>query len=673
MPAAPPPPILNKTEGTDSVIKSPRRRLGRIGVGVLLLALSAVALFLSGEDWNWARGPIGHFASARLHRSVAISGKLRVHLWSLNPTATIEQLTLGNPSWASVGQTAQVDRMVVQVRLLALMRGRLILSRLDLIRPVFDLHRDISGRSTWNFSNPEGKAAPFKMPAISRFVIESGRMKLIDDQRKLSIEATLEATESRGKSAPGFQLSGAGALNGKGFGLKIRGGPLLSVDPERPYPFSADIQSGATRVLAQGLVLKPFNLGGLSVDLTADGPDLEQLYDLTGVSFPNTPPYRLMAHLRRDGHVYRLDQLHGRVGDSDLAGAITVDGRGARPLLTADLITQKLDFDDLAALFGGAPSTRPGETVSPEERAIARALKADVRLLPDATLKVDRIRALDADIQYQAITVHDAVLPLTSARVHVRLDHGLLTADALRFGLPKGDISGRVRLDARGAVPITNVDLSVSNARLEQIIPIRAGNQPLRGSLRARIKLRGQGTSVHRAAANADGEVLVVVPNGEIRSAFAELLGIDLTRGLGLLLAGDEGVTPIRCAMVDFKASKGLLRADHLVFDTGPVLVDGHGTLDLAREWVDLQLQGHPKSLRLVRLKAPITIKGKILGPPKVSINTGSVLRQAGLAAVLSTAITPLGGLLPFLDAGFAKDAPCGALVAQPNRYRAPG
>lgn len=653
----------------------PRRRLRRALIwvgGVFFGLILVIGLILATLDWNKARGPIGRFASARMHRQVVLAGDLTVHPWSLNPSATVRNIRIGNPAWAGPGQTATVDRLDVQIKLLPLLRGQLILLRLEADRPVIFLRRDLQGRATWDFSGGEVKDRPLKLPPVRGFQVRDGRLTLIDDKRKLKLDASLNASERPGAASHGFELAGAGALNGNPFAIQVRGGALLNIDPRTPYPFDADIRSGATYVTAKGVIPKPFDLGQLQIDLTARGADLSALYDLTGVPFPNTPPYRLTGRLIRDERMYRIEGLTGRVGDSDLAGSVSVDAAQKRPFLKADLRSKSLDFDDLATVFGGAPSTKAGETASPEQIAMARTMKVERRLLPDATLKVDRIRALDADVRFRAASIHDAMLPLRAADVHVKLDRGLLTADQVTLDLPQGRISGSAQLDARPDVPVTSVDVRVSNARLEQLIPIKAGGQALTGGLVARIKLTGAGNSVHRAAANADGEVLLVVPGGEIRRAFAELLGINLTKGLGLLFAKDQQTTPIRCAVADFKAAKGVLSADHLVFDTGPVLGTGHGTVDLGRETVDFQIQGHPKSFRLVRLQAPINIKGPILGPPKVGIDTGRALGQGGIAALLASVASPLAVVLPFVDAGLAKDAACGSLIAEAGRQGAP-
>jgi len=654
---------------------APRRRTWRTAAawvgGVLGGVVAAILLFLLLADWNMLRGPISRYASERLHREVVIAGDLDVHPWSWSPSATVNGLRIGNPAWAGPGPMTQIDRLTVQIRLLPLLRGRVDLMQVRADRPDVRLKRDAQGRASWDFSDGTKKEEPLRLPPIRRFIISDGKLRLEDQRRGLTFNGTVSASETLGAANRGFQLAGDGALNRAPFRLRVTGGPLLNIDRARPYPFDADIRAGATHVIARGDVPRPFDLGDLRMNVTATGQDLEDLYDLTGVTLPNTPPYRLQARFVRDDLVYRFEGLKGRVGDSDLAGKLQVDASGERPKLDAQLTSRSLDFDDLAAVFGAAPKVGPGETASPQQAAVAREMIAEQRLFPDATLKVDRLRAMDADVTYRASAIRDAPIPLRSGSVKLNLDRGLLTAHDLAVELPRGRIAGVVRLNARGAAPVTDLDLRLSGARLEQLVPAMDGGTPLAGALVARVKLRGTGDSVHRAASTANGQAVVVVPGGEIRRAFAELLGVNVVKGLGLLLSKDQEKTEIRCAVADFRAVNGVLTADNIVFDTGPVLGTGRATVDLGRERIDLRVKGKPKKAQLIRVIAPVTVKGP-LSAPKFGVDTDKALAQGGIAVALGALATPLAAILPFVDPGLAKNAACGALVAEAAGKGAP-
>lgn len=645
-----------------------KKALGWTGAILGVIAL-AVAILIAIWDWNWFRGPLERMASARLHRQVTITGDLNADVWSWRPSATVDGVAIANPAWAGPGELGTIDRLRVRIRLVPLLWGKADIRVLAVERPNFALLSDATGRKNWDFSDGRVKA-PMNLPPIQRFLIKDGRLKYLDARRDVRFEGTINAREQLGADNRGFELLGRGTINGAPFRAEVVGGPLLNIERDKPYPFDAEIRSGRTFVTAKGAVPKPFDLGRFYMDTTARGPDLADLFPLTGVALPNTPPYSLRGRLVREELVWRINDLGGRVGDSDLSGKLSVDTAETRPFLRADLRSRSLDWDDLGAVFGAAPKAGPGETASPEQAVMARRMVAQQRLLPDTPLDVSRIRAMDADVTYRALSIRDTPIKLSSGSVRVQLDNGLLKAQPVRLDLPRGRVEGGVILNARNKVPHTDLDLRLSNSRIETIVPLSfQGGTPLSGPLVGRAKLAGSGNSVHAAFANADGEVTVVAPNGEIRKAIAELLGVNVIKGLGLLNKKD--MTPIRCGVANFQTRNGVMRADNIVLDTGPVLVKGAGTVDLRTERVDLTFRGHDKKFRLVRVLLPITAKGPIMAP-KLGVKPGAAIAQGGAAVTLGSLLSPLAAILPFVDPGLAKDANCAALIAEARADGAP-
>lgn len=627
-------------------------------------------------DWNWLRGPLGRYASAQMQREVAITGDLRVHPWSFSPKAEAYGVRIGQPAWAkdvdsAAGQMARVERIAVQIKILPLLRGDVILPFLALDKPDVRLLRDKDGKANWTFGARRSDK-PLKLPAIQRFVINDGKLRFDDRQRGALFVGTVSAQERAGDRGGRFVLEGNGTLNNSAFVAEVSGGPLLNISPSRPYPFDAQVRAGATRIVAHGQVTKPFDLGRFETQLTVSGADLNRLHDLTGLTLPNTPPYRVSGHLVRKGQRYDFEKLSGRVGDSDIAGDLFVLTGRERPYLEAELRSKRLDFDDLGSLVGAAPATGRGETASAGQKVEAAQRDATQRLLPDATLQTERVRAMDAKVSYRAETVNAPNLPLRKVSLEAVLDKGVLTLDPLAFTFSRGDLRGKVRLDARPATPRTDLDVRLTNARLEDFIPIQSEGKPaISGPVMARAKLSGVGNSVHRAASTADGEVTLVAPRGQIRQAFAELLGVNASKGLILLLSKSDKETPVRCAVADFAVKDGVMTTNHLVADTGVVLARGRGTINLATERMDFRIEGDSKKPRLVRLFIPITIRGPFLAP-KVGLEPGKAVGQGGIAAALGSIVNPIAALLPFVTAGEAKDADCAGLVSDARQQGAP-
>ncbi len=632
----------------------------KITAGVFLLVLAAILIFLALFDWNQLRGPAGRWASERWDREIVLAGDLEVDLFRWAPRAVINGLRVGPPAWAPGRDTAEIERLTISVKALPLLRGEVDMPEVRADRPRLVLLRDSQGRESWRLGDPDAGGAP-ELPLIRRFVVEDGRIDFRDEKRRLVLIGTIDSRESVAAGEPSaFRLDGRGTLNGNPLSLTVTGGPLINIAKDRPYRFQADLRGGATRLQADGSIVRPFDLGRFNADLKVSGPDLADLYYLTTLALPNTPPYRIEGRLSREERTWRFDDFSGRVGDSDLSGDLSVRTGGERPFLRADLVSRSLDVDDLFALVGAPPAT--AETASPEQKAQAQRLRSQGRILPDARLDVSRLRSMDAEVDFRATAVKANGLRVTAVRLGADLKDAVLRVEPLSFAFSSGRLSGSARIDGRRRVPRASVDLGLSGYPLANIIPARGGAPTLTGPLNARVQLAGTGASVREAAANASGRVRLTTQGGTMRQAFAELLGINVGKGLSLLLSKDPRQTPVRCAVADFRAANGVLRPTRFVIDTGVVRAVGSGTVSLKTERMNLEIDGESKKPRLLRVWAPITVEGP-LRSPKLGVKESEVAKQGALAALAGAVIHPLAALIPFLEPGGAEDVNCAALL----------
>jgi uncharacterized protein involved in outer membrane biogenesis len=640
------------------------RELAR-GMGIALLGLiigTAVGLYFF--DWNAHRDWVARIISAQIGREVRIDGSLKVKLFSWTPSATATGVTIANPDWDKEYAMGDIGRITASIRLWPLLRGETILPIVDIHRPNAYLVRMKDGRANWDFGGATGET---KIPVIERFRITNGQLQIEDRRRGLTFNGTVESDEALGeKGKRVFKLSGLGDLNRRPFTLEVQGAPLVNAEHDKPYAFNAQIKAGGTRVTAQGQMHRPLDFNSLQAAVTFAGPDLADLYYLTGLALPNTRPYRLVGQLTRDGAHYRFEKFNGTVGDSDLHGALSVDASGERVLLNADVASNVLSFDDLGPLLGAKPApvaTKVAAQVQSETGTSNNLATGGERLLPTAPLRIERVRQMDATVKYSAASIRSRDLPLRSASLTLKLDHGVLTLSPVTFGLQQGQINGDIKIDATKDVPYSAVDLRLTRARLEQFFT-KAGSEPIvSGTLAARVKLAGSGDTVAKAAGNADGSVTFVVPRGQIRNAYAELMGIDVPEGLIGLLSGSKDQAGVRCMVANFSAKNGTLTASNFVFDTDAVVAHGSGTVDLKTERVNMKLEGAPKEFRVMRVRAPITMGGT-LAHPSFGVDPSGAAVQTGAAVALGVFLSPLAAILPFVDPGLADDADCQGLLA---------
>src|SRR6202047_4526066 len=630
-------------------VGAPRAKKARLwsllGLVVLIVALLLALSFID------LKHPLERVASARSGRSVVIAGGLQRHLWSLTPVVTLNDLTVGNPPWESGPPMLRAKRLQLRVQLLSLLRGRVILQQVEMDEPVIYLHRDPSGRANWTFESKkptnEPAGPPARLPVVRNLLIQDGQLTVVDEILHLDVQATVHALEHATANDPkALHITGKGTVNKQPLTVEVLGGPLLTVDPGRPYPFALRIAAGQVHIESDGVVRKPFDLGQIGFVIRASGPDLADLYYLTQLAFPNTPPFQLQASIEREGSQVRVDPLAGRLGGSDLRGGLMIDISRKRPTVRGDVVSKQLRLRDLAESLGSKPKpagARPParrsmtaqEKPPRKPRAPPATVAPEARLFPDARLQVDRVRAMNAGVQITAVSIEAGSVPLDPVALHIKLEDGVLSLDPFEFQMPEGKLHGTVSIDARKSTPDTQLDLRVSDIQLAQFkgkTPDAA--PPLSGEVQARMLASGRGDSMHDFVADANGKVTFILPHGEINSAFAELTGINVAEGLGLLLKGGKDRAEIRCGVAQFGVEDGTMHVQDLIVDTENVRITGNGQIRLGPEELDLSLKGDPKKFRLTRLKAPVKIGGHLL-KPSIGIGAGKALTQGAIATAL--------------------------------------
>ncbi len=651
-------------------------------VGVSLAAVLALfVLILAVLDWkpDELRGPIARTLSAKLGRPVRLEKHLELQLLSLHPHAVINGIAIANPDWVGHGDLARVGRLELQLELLPLLRGAIVLPLLEVENADVNLIRDAAARANWRFGTPSGRSrsnTPTKLPLVRSFSLKGAHLDYADQTRKLKLTGELSASEG-GDGHAWARLKGKGEANGQPFTLAVTGQPLRNIRIDRPYILTFAVRGAGTGMNGRVTIANAFDLGSLQAEIDASGEDLADLYHITRLALPNTAPYSLTARVRRDGAKVQVDSLNGKVGSSDLRGTLTIDTANKRPLMLADIASRSLSLADIAPAFGtrvpGAKTAkappRAGKPVAARHPAVLKE-QAPELLFPDAPLDPQRIRGMDADVHYRANSIQANKVPLKQVAFRLRLDDGVLSVDPLAFTLTQGRLAGSVKMDASRAIPEVAADIRFSDMHLSQFHP-KNGPPPLDGIMVGRALLHGRGASVHAVVSTADGTVTAAVPHGEIRAAFAELTGIDVARGLGLLLARNQQNADVRCGVADFQALKGTLVAKSLVFDTRDVLVTGKGEIDLGTERLDLSLQGQPKKWHLVRVKSPIVLRGTLL-KPSIRVDAGKTLGQGSVAAGLATLLSPVAAVLAFIDPGLAKNADCSALLDEAKKSGVP-
>jgi len=647
-----------------------RKRRALIWVGsVFGIIVIAAVIFVATLDANKAKGYISAAVSKATGRQLTIGGDLQVDFgWISRLRAS--QIQFENASWSKYPQMTEVGLVDVQIDVWQLLsKFRLVLPSITVSQPKVILEKNADGAANWEFQAAPAVTEPAvpqkrtEFPIIEKVVIEDGTFLFNNQQTNTQLELKLTQAEAAGFLEEPVKLKVKGTYQKLPLSLSLDGGSYENLRSSKdPYPLKINVGVGKLKVNINGNLTEPLAMKGEDVTLDVQGDDMANLFPLIRLVFPSTPPYKLKGHLKHEGQVWSFSNFSGRVGDSDLSGTIRVDTEPKRPAMKADLISNLVDFKDLAGFIGGKPGSGSDETASDEQEKQAAATKEESdRIFPDQPYDLERLRAMDADVRLRAKRILAPNLPIDDLDAKLSLSDGVLKFNPTVFGVANGRIEIYSTFDGSKQPSKVNIDARLRQLDLKRFLKSEFAQKTI-GPIGGRIVLSGTGQSFRDIMATASGNTFVMMSGGEISELLVRLAGLNVARALGVLVRGDKPI-PIRCALLDLQATDGQMGVQTLVFDTANSIISGEGKIDLRDEKLDIMLTPVPKDFSPLSLRSYIRVNGTLKNisafPDPIKTGTDSLVAKIFNVFVMLV----LSPLQP-RDLGLAQDVDCDALMA---------
>jgi AsmA family protein len=648
-----------------------RKRHAFIWVGSIFGIIAiATAIFISTLDQNKAKKYISAGVSKATGRQLSINGDLKLDLgWISRVSAS--QIQFENAQWSKHPQMVEVGLVDVQIDLWQLLSEfRLVLPTVTISQPKVILEKNAEGSANWEFRAATAVTEPVvpeqrtEFPVIEKLIVKDGTFLFDDQETNNQLELKLTQAEAAGFLEEPVKLKAEGTYQKLPLTLSLDGGSYQNLrSSKQPYPLQINLGMGKVKAKIDGNLTDPLAMKGEDVTLDIQGDDMANLFPLIHLVFPSTPPYRLKGHLKHEGEVWSFSNFSGRVGGSDLSGTIRVDTEPKRPVMKADLVSNLLDFNDLAGFIGGTPGTASGETASEKEQQERAAVeKESDRIFPDQPYSLERLRAMDADVRLRAKRILAPKLPIDDLNAKLSLNNGVLKFEPAVFGVANGRMEIYSTFDASKRLPKVNIDARLKQLDLKRFLANSAFAQKTIGPIGGRINISGTGESFRELMATASGNTFLVMSGGEISELLVELAGLDVAHTLGVVVRGDKPI-PIRCALLDLQGENGQMDVQTLVFDTANSIVSGEGKIDLRDEKVNIVVIPEPKNFSPLSLRSFIRVTGGFKNvsafPDPIKTGTDSLFKK--IFNVLTMLV--LSPLQP-RDLGLGKDVDCDALIA---------
>ncbi len=642
-----------------------RRRAWRIVHNVLLTILGlivAIWLVLYITKGRFLKHPFERFVGGQTHRPVRVAGDFQLYFAPFRIKFVAEKMTIANPAWATRPYLFQAERIDTRIAPLSLIWGKRRLYWLDLVNGAVDLEWNADhSANTWTFSNEKG-GKPLEFPRIDVATVRGTTVRYRDPRMQLLADLKVDdirSSDARIGKAVG--VDGDGTIRGTPFRVTAQ---LLSPD--------ATVNRGKNElrlrawaahnvVEVSGTLPSIAGIEGVPLQTRARGRNLSELLGIIGVVIPNTRSYRLKAQLVQQGQEYRFTRMSGIVGESDVAGKLTILN-GERIHLDSTLATRTLDIVDAAPFIGYNPD------IVEAKGAIAAAAAtgaAPQRIMPDAELPIETMRRFDADLKWTIRNVRSRNLPISNVDLTLDLERGRLALSPMNFAMARGNVASDVVFDTRQRPTAVRYDIRVAPTPLGRLLAgygiAEAGTT---GTVKGRIRLEGRGDSIHDSLSTASGRIAFIVPQGQLWTRNVQLAELDLGTFVQKMFE-DKLKKPVElnCGLVGFTVRNGVAAADPILFDTTKNVIVGRGGFSFRTEGIDLAFRADGKKFSLFSGQSPVGVGG-VFAAPKLNVISGQLLERAGAGLGLAIVATPLAGVLAFVDVGDAKSAACGPILS---------
>jgi len=255
-------------------------------LAALLVVLTILLLFFF--PWDLLRQPINRYVSGELGRRFEITRHLDVRL-GRTTTVIADGVEIANPEWADKPFLLKADRAEFDIRVLPLLSGKLHIPRIALKRPQLGLQAESDGRRTWVMSrDTSDKSAS---PDIGALLVDQGTLSYIDSAQEMDLAAQFSLQAESSRELP-LDFNATGTWKGEKFTANGRTGGVLKLGKEVDGSFPLEVSAlvGRTRLKAEGTITGLAEVAGVDVSFDLQGRNLDELYKLTGVVLPSTPP-----------------------------------------------------------------------------------------------------------------------------------------------------------------------------------------------------------------------------------------------------------------------------------------------------------------------------------------------------------------------------------------------
>ena len=369
---------------------------------------------------------------------------------------------------------------------------------------------------------------------------------------------------------------------------------------------SVNANMGKTRLTIDGKLTDLTKTEGSDLDIKFSTETMADLNSLLNAEYPALGPVTLIAKVTDKEGVYHLNNMKFNADKTDLAGSFSIDLKGERPVVAANLNSNLVDLKP----FMG-------------EKQQVKAEKKTRVFSPDP-LPLEGLKSIDIDLDIKAKKITTADLDLDNVKLSLSLSDGKLSLKPLNAIVAGGSLVTNLKLNASNPKSAAmDTQVNIKNFQPSTLPDLK--DKLTGGKTDIDINVKGTGNSIAALMAGLNGKFLLKMGQGTLKSDKGDKVTSDLFLSTFNAIYSDtdtSSTTEINCGVVNLDIKDGIATADKTIaFDTKKMNIVGSGIINLKTEELDIGIDPQAKEevgISVGQLAELVRIGGTIAEPKAV-------------------------------------------------------
>jgi AsmA protein len=640
------------------------------GIGLLALGVATFTFLMISPPTDFIRNQVIAEVRAETGRDFKIAGPASFTFFP-SVGMRVQDVSLSAPPEMGGEPLLTAQSLDVGVHFWPLVRREIVVDRLVLHKPVFNLRVDAQGRRSWDMAGSpapvryaeaattltdapirlaanEGDAASRRLDvgelSLGDVRIEDGTLRYSDERSGIQREVTaIDADVAAPSLASPVDAKGSLLSQSEKIAFDAKITSLGDLVQARPAKLALNVTGRPLNVHYDGTIALQKDIAAEG-SLNGDTASVRTLAEWLGTRLPRSSGFgaaTLAANLTGSGDSWRFSDTKLTLDGASATGTVGLITSGKRPHVVADLKVSGLNLDSYSAR--GAQGERaapapPAEAAPPTQAPSGPRSIDDLLEQPGPKVKgftqregwsgepfdLSGLDLADADAKLSISGLTYAGMQVDSSEVSLTLKDRVLKTVLPDFRLYKGRGSGAVTVDGTGKEALVAADFALANIAAQPLLKDSAGIDWLSGNYNGNLSIKGHGASEEALVQSLNGKGDFAVSNGAVS-------GFNLGGALRELRDGNipdfetspSQKTDFTALTGSFLITDGVARNEDLKLSGPAVRATGSGSIDLPARSLDYTVkptlvasaEGEGGAEDLAGIEVPVHITGAWSAP----------------------------------------------------------